>query len=371
MTDQPQRTDFLEQIPAHLVSASDYEQEARQRLTDPVWAQIAGGAGDEITLRKNRTAFDALEIIPRMLADFRHADTRVNLFGRRHKFPLLIAPIAHQQLLHPDGELATLAAANALDTTFIASTLASTPLETIDAESTAPCWFQLYFQPQREQTLDLLQRAEAAGYEAIAVTLDAPVSGLRNRVQRSGFTLPAHIPTPNTTGYEPPAPRSLPPGSSVILNGFMADAPRWEDLQWLREQCKLPLLVKGVISPADAEQCKAIGLDGIIVSNHGGRTLDGLPATIDALPEIRAAVGNDLPLLLDSGIRRGTDIFKALALGADAVLLGRPYLYALATAGALGVAHLLRILHEELEIAMALSGRPDIQSIQPDAVKRR
>ncbi|MFV8781390.1 alpha-hydroxy acid oxidase [Microbulbifer sp. SA54] len=368
MTNQSQQTGFLENIPVHLVSAGDYEQEARQRLSDPVWAQIAGGAGDELTLRKNRSAFDALDIIPRLLADFRQADTGVHLFGRRHKFPLLIAPIAHQQLLHPQGELATLAAANALETTFIASTLASTPLETIAAESEQPSWFQLYFQPTREQTLDLLQRAEAAGYEAIVVTLDAPISGLRNRVQRAGFTLPAHIPTPNTAGYKPPAPRNLAPGSSVILNGFMADAPRWEDLQWLREHCNLPLLAKGVLSPADAEQCRATGLDGIIVSNHGGRTLDGLPATIDVLPAIRAAVGNELPLLLDSGIRRGTDIFKALALGADAVLLGRPYLYALATAGALGVAHLLRILREELEIAMALSGRPDIRSIQPDAV---
>ena len=277
--------------------------------------------------------------------------------------------MAYHKLVHPDGERATAQAADALEAGFIASTMSSVSLEDIAAELGKNKWFQLYFQTSRDLTLSLVRRAENAGYTALVVTVDAPINGLRNRAQRAGFALPKHVQAVNVADIPVPDPARLTADQSVVFQGLMAHAPTWADLEWLRRATPLPIIVKGILHPDDAARVTATGLAGVVVSNHGGRTLDGLPASLTALPRVRAAVGPDFLVLLDGGIRRGTDVFKALALGANAVLVGRPQVYALAVAGALGVAHMLRLLREELEVTMALTGCPTLASIDANAIR--
>jgi isopentenyl diphosphate isomerase/L-lactate dehydrogenase-like FMN-dependent dehydrogenase len=291
------------------------------------------------------------------------------LLKREFVHPILLAPVAHQQLVHPRGELETAQAAAAMHSCMISSTLSSFSLEDIASTTTADKWFQLYFQPQREVTLDLLRRAERAGYTAIVVTLDTPIQAQSLSSRRAAFAMPAECVAVNLQHYPQPQPINLQAGQSRILQGMMSEAPTWQDLEWLLAQTSLPVLVKGVLHADDARELRARGVAGLVVSNHGGRTLDGAPASLRALPAIRAAVGSDYPLLLDSGIRSGTDIFKALALGADAVLIGRLQVYALSVAGALGVAHLLKLLREELEICMALAGCATLSDIRPAALQ--
>jgi 4-hydroxymandelate oxidase len=264
--------------------------------------------------------------------------------------------------VHPDGEIATAQAADVMNIPMVTSTLASVPMEDITTHNKAGNWFQLYFQARQEDTLALLRRAENAGYDTLVITVDAAVSGLRNRPQRAGFELPTTVAAVNCNGFAP-GHLTLRDGDSPILHGIMANAPHWRDITWLKTQTRLPVVIKGILHPGDALTAQSAGADAIVVSNHGGRTLDGVPASIDALPAIRAAVGDTYPLLLDSGVRRGTDIVKALALGADAIMVGRPQVFSLAVAGALGVAHMLRLLREELEIAMALCGCASVAAI--------
>jgi 4-hydroxymandelate oxidase len=231
-------------------------------------------------------------------------------------------------------------------------------------------WFQLYIQPDRGFTRELVQRAQSAGYQALVVTVDAPVNGLRNREQRAGFVLPADIEAVNLRGMRSAPPPSGEAGGNVLLGGpLLAAAPTWNDIDWLRSLTSLPVLLKGITTAEDAKRAVDAGVAGIVVSNHGGRTLDTLPSTISMLPEIAAAVGGRLPLLFDGGIRRGSDVFKALALGANAVLIGRPYVYGLAVAGALGVSHVIHILRAELELTMALTGCRDLRDIGPSLVQ--
>ena len=363
MKPQPQQSRrSREEIPHDLVSVSDYERLARERIDRATFEHIAGGAGDDITLHRNGRAFDELSLRSRVLRNFSGASTAIELLGQSLPHPIVLGPVAYQQLVHPRGELATVAGARAMDGVMVASTLSSFSLEEIAAASSGPKWFQLYMQPQREQSLALVRRAERAGYRALVVTVDVPVNGLRNRARRAGFQMPEGIVAANLPGRVN-QPRSLTPGQSAVFDGLMADAPDWDDLNWLMSQTTLPVLVKGILDPADAAQAASLGAAGIVVSNHGGRSLDGLPASIDVLPAVRRAVGENYPLLLDSGVRRGGDIFKAIALGANAVLVGRPQVYALAVAGALGVAHMLRLLREELEVTMALAGCPAIADI--------
>jgi 4-hydroxymandelate oxidase len=356
-------TPALDHIPPGLVSLGDYERLAQTMIRPDIWEYLDSGVADEITLKRNRSAFDAISLRPQLLQRFDNASTRTQLLGKPLQHPLLLAPVAHQRLLHPQGELATARGAAVMDTPMLVSTLSSIRLEDIAASGHPNLWFQLYWQHNRTNSLHLLQRAEDGGYQALVITLDAPVNGLRNRTQRSGFCLPEGVNEANLLNLPQPQPRTLTADQSLILNGIMSDAPTLDDLLWLQSQTRLPVLIKGVITPEDAQFLKHQGFAGLIVSNHGGRTLDGLPATIEALPAIRAAVGADYPLLLDSGIRRGTDVVKALALGANAVLIGRPQLHALAVAGALGVAHMLKLLRDELEISMALAGCPRIDTI--------
>ncbi|RZI98736.1 MAG: alpha-hydroxy-acid oxidizing protein, partial [Rubrivivax sp.] len=346
-----------------------YEAYARERMTPQNWAYLKGGSADESTLGDNVAAFARLKILPRVLQDLSGANTRLELLGMALEHPLLLAPVAYQRLAHPQGELATVLAASAMKTAMVVSTQASVSLEDIAAQAQAPLWFQLYIQPDRDFTRALVRRAEAAGYRAIVVTVDAPVNGVRNREQRAGFHLPPDIDAVNLQGMAQPAGHTASAGDSPLFGSSLAQtAPGWRDLAWLQSITALPILLKGVLSPLDAKLALEHGVAGLIVSNHGGRALDSVPATIDALPAIVHAVQGRVPLLLDGGIRRGTDVFKALALGADAVLVGRPAVWGLAAAGPVGVVHVLHLLRAELEVAMALAGTPTLESITPAAL---
>ena len=324
----------------------------------------------DATLRANRRAFEQQRIYNRILVAGEHGSTELKLFGQRFRHPFLLAPVAHQGIFHVDAELASAQAANALEAGLVLSTLSSCRLEDVATQTQAPRWFQLYFQASKAVTLSLLKRAEASGYGAIVVTLDVPVHGARRSSQRLGFTLPAHLSALNLNDIESGPSRTLSRNVSTVFQGYMADAPTWDDLAWLLQATALPVLVKGVTHPDDARRLQALGAAGVIVSTHGGRALDGGLASLDALPAIRQVVGADFTVLLDSGVRSGTDAFKAIALGANAVMIGRPYIYALATAGALGVAHLLRILRDELEITMAQAGCLRISDIGPHTLFR-
>lgn len=345
----------LDRIPGDIVAVTDYEPYARARLDDMAWAFLTAGAADEVTLQDNRAAFDRIRLRGRVLRAVRGGHTRLELFGQHYEHPLLLAPVGYQKLFHPEGERASAMAAGVMAAPLIVSTLATTRLEEL-ATLNSRLWFQLYLQARREDSLQLVRRAEACGCEALVVTVDAPLAGIRNREQRAGFHLPAGIDAVNLAALPRAPAQSLPPHASVVFDGLMAHAPGWDDIAWLCSATTLPVVVKGILDPDDAVLALQHGARGIIVSNHGGRVLDTLPASIDALPAIVAAIAGRIPVLLDGGIRRGSDVFKALALGAGAVLIGRAYLHALAAAGALGVAHVLRTLREELEICMAVSG---------------
>ncbi|WP_341643484.1 alpha-hydroxy acid oxidase [Thauera sp. SDU_THAU2] len=354
----------LSAIPQEIAAVDDYEAQARARVDDNAWAYIGSGAADEITLRDNRAAFDRIPLRGRVLADVRGGHTRLELLGHKLAHPILLAPVAYQKLAHPAGETGTVQAAAALDACMVVSTLASCTLEDIARHATAPLWFQLYVQPDAGFNRHLIERAEAAGYSALVITVDAPVAGARNREHRAGFHLPAGIDAANLRGMPQPATPPLPADASQVFDRLMAHAPTWKDLDALRAATRLPVILKGVMHPDDAALAVAAGIDGIVVSNHGGRTLDTQPATIDALPAIADRVGGAVPLLLDGGIRRGTDIVKAIARGADAVMIGRAWLHAFAATGPLGVAHVLRLLRDELEIAMALTGCATLADIR-------
>jgi 4-hydroxymandelate oxidase len=334
---------------------ADFEALARERLDDRAWAYFSGGAGDEHTLAANRAAWRALSIVPRVAVPLAGGDTAVELLGRRWPTPLLLAPVAHQRLAHPDGERATALAAAAQGTGVVLSAQASVPLEDVaelvrgDA-GRGPLWMQLLPHPDRGFLRALAQRAAAAGFDALVLTMDAPLHGVRDRERRAGFALPPGLAAVNPADA-PPRPQ---PASR--FDYAAAHAASWSDVGCLASASALPLLVKGVLHEADARAAVAAGAAGVVVSNHGGRTLDGTVATARVLPRIVDAVGHRVPVLVDGGLRRGSDVLKALALGARAVLLGRAQVMALATAGAPGVALWLRLLRDELETALVLAG---------------
>lgn len=360
----------LTRIPPQIVAAADYLPFAQARLDEATWAWLSGGTGDEQTLRDNIDAYARLRLNARALADVRGGNTHLELLGQTLDHPILVAPIAYQRLLHADGERATAMGASALRAPMIVSHHASIRLEDIAAVAQSPLWLQLYLDGDRDQTVELLRRAEAANIHAIVITVDAPVSGVRNREQRAGFALPAHVTAANLDPRREHSPTIARPGESPV---FASDLPRrmptWADLEWLRSQTRLPLVLKGITHPDDAVLAAQTGVDALVVSNHGGRALDGAPASIDALPAIAERV--TLPLLLDGGIRRGTDILKAIALGARAVLVGRSCMAGLAAAGAVGVAHVLHILRTELEMAMVLTGCRDLAAISASVIATR
>ncbi|HQR81731.1 MAG: alpha-hydroxy-acid oxidizing enzyme [Thiotrichales bacterium 32-46-8] len=331
-----------------MLSLEPFQQQAQAALPPEAWAYLQDTAGRGLTAQANRAAFDAIRLVPRVLADMRQASTAVNLFGQSLEHPLLLAPIAYQRLFHADGEQGSAAAADAQGGTMLVSSLASQSLESIAAASERPLWFQLYWQGSRERTLRLLKRAEAAGYAVMLVTVDAPV-------KQAVCTLPPHIWAVNCE--QPLQANPVTIGESAVFQGWMSQAPTWQDMLWLRAQTQHPLLIKGILHPEDAEQAMGMGFDGIIVSNHGGRVLDSVTSSLDALTQVLAQVQGRVPVLFDSGIRSGLDAYKALSLGAAAVCIGRPYVYGLAANGALGVAQVIRLMRDELEMTMALMGQ--------------
>ncbi len=345
-----------------LVSLQDYEDAARRKLPAATFDFLAGGAADEITIRWNRDAYDRLRLRPRALVDVSSIDTRVSLFGLELPHPLLLAPLAYQKLLHRDGEIAAARGAAAAGALFVVSSSATTSVEEIAGATTAPLWFQLYVQSDMGANRKIVDRAVAAGCKALCVTVDTPVVGPRNREQRSGFTLPAKLTLPMN-------PQTLRARRTTLSSSSVASSKRvsvtWKHIEEFLKSSSIPVLLKGILHPDDAEQAVSLGVHGLIVSNHGGRNLDTAPATIDALREVAARVSRRIPVLVDGGIRRGTDVLKALALGASAVLIGRPYAYGLAVGGEQGVARVVEILRGELELAMALSGRPSISVMDP------
>ena len=355
-------------IPPGVVSPVDYEALAHQRLSEAAEAYFNGGAGDEQTLRANRAAWDRLSLWPRVLRPLAGGGCRSVLLGQPLALPVLLAPVPFLRMAHPDGEIASAFAAAAQGAGLVASTLASVPLELIapatrrDAEH-GPLWFEVGFQHDRSLTLELVRRAELAGFDALVLAVDQACPSLLDREKRAAFSLPSGVFAANLEGM-PQAPQTpVPPQASPLFDAQLAFAPTWEDVAWLCDQTRLPIVLKGILTPADARIALGHRVAALIVSNQGGRGLDGAPATAEALPPIVAAVQGRIPVLVDGGIRRGSDILKALALGASAVLIGRPHVHALATAGTTGVAHLLRLLRNELETAMAQCGCARLEDI--------
>jgi 4-hydroxymandelate oxidase len=356
------------------INLFDYEAAAREVLEPAAWGYFAGGAGDEITLRRNREALDELEIYYRTMVDVSQRSTATSVLGCAISFPVLIAPTAMQRLAHPDGELATARAAERTGTIMVVSTTATTGLAEVRAAAHGPMWFQLYVYRDRAATAELVQRVVAAGYQAIVLTVDAPVLGRRERDIRLGFTLPEGLAVANAEAlgmhHIPPAAG----GASGLMLHFRelheaALSPR--DVEWIAAISGLPVVVKGIVRADDAMRALQHGARAIVVSNHGGRQLDTSVAALRALPKVVEAVGDRAEVYMDGGVRRGTDVLKALALGARAVLLGRPIIWGLAVAGEEGVLDVLRLLREEFDLAMALAGVRKVGEIGSDLVAWR
>lgn len=354
----PARTCGVE--PKDVLSLPEFEDHARRCMSSMTYEYVASGAADENTLRWNREAYDRIRLRPRVLQDVASVDTSVSLLGRKLEFPILLAPTAYHRVIHPEGEIATARGAGAAGITWIASTATTTTLEELARAATAPLWFQLYVQPDKGITKDLVQRAESVGCQALCLTVDTPVQGARNRQARARFTLPPGVTAPYMT--------QLGTGGRAITDTRRGVVVTWKDVEWLRSIARVPVLLKGILTAEDADRGAAAGASGIIVSNHGARNLDTVPATIDALPEVTERIGGRIPILVDGGIRRGTDIVKAVALGATAVLIGRPYCYGLAVGGAAGVQRVVDILRTELEMAMQLMGRRSLKEIDRSAL---
>ncbi len=339
-----------------LINVFDYELLAKERMSPVYWDFYAGGSDDEVTLRANQADFARILLRPRVPVDVTQCDTDTRVLGTPVRMPILVAPTSLHCLAHPEGECATAQGAGAAGTLMIASTDATRPLEEIAQAATGPLWFQLSIYHSLEVAVSMVRRAEAAGYRAIVLTVDLPVVGNRERSKRHGVPMP---PPPlveaNFVGVEEEGQEWVP--------------VTWETVDWLRSITSLPILLKGILTTEDARLALEHDVSGIIVSNHGGRQLDGVVTSIEALPEIVGAVAGRCEIYLDGGIRGGTDILKALALGARGVVVGRPVLWGLAVDGASGVQHVLSILHTELERAMKLAGCPRLSSINHALVK--
>ena len=346
---------YLTSPAADIQTAVDYLPYAEARLRKEVWQYLQSGTGQGLSSSRNRKVFEDISLMPRPLSDVKGGNTHIELFGQAFKHPIILAPLAYQRLFHPDGEIASAMASAAQGGQMAVSSLASQTLETIIEAAEQALWFQLYWQEDRETTLRLVKRAINAGFSAIMFTVDAPV-------KQAAIALPKDISAVNLES--PIALAQEVTGESIVFDGWMQQAPAWEDLMWLRDQISVPLIIKGIMHPDDAERAVSLGCDGVVVSNHGGRVLDGVPGSLQMLPEITRAISGKAKVLFDSGIRNGQDVFKALALGADAVMVGRPYIWGLSTCGALGVAHVIRLMRDELEMTMALSGVRDLQIIK-------
>ncbi len=348
------------------VNLAEFEALARQRVSQEAWDYVAGGADDEITLRENIEAYRRIKLRPRMLIDVSTVDPSTSVLGTHLSFPALVAPTALQNLAHRDGELATARAAAAVGIAMTVSTLASYKLEEVAAAAEGPKWFQLYCYREREVTERLVRRAETAGYQAICMTVDVPRLGRRERDLRNEFALPPHTLPRN---FEDVIDLSTVPtedyGSQIAayVTSLLDGSLTWDDVEWLRSITTLPVLLKGILTAEDAALAVEHGVDGIVVSNHGGRQLDTVPAGIEVLEEIVQATAGKADVLVDGGIRRGTDVVKALALGAKAVMVGRPVFWGLGAGGERGVRRVLEALRDEVELALALCGCPSVGDV--------
>ncbi len=326
----------------------DFQALARHKMDSGAFAYVSSGAGDETTFNRNHSAYDDILLNPRVLNEANALNTTITLFGDELAYPILVDPFAFQRAIHPDGELATVRGAGKAKTACVISSFTTTSLEDIQQIATTPIWFQLYLQDDIDFAKKVIKQAEANGCKAICITLDGNAAAIRNKEDKVGFKLPKDVSTPYKIGR--PAPMS------------------WQGIEDLIAYTTLPVLIKGVVSGEDAERAIAIGAAGIIVSNHGGRKLDTAPPTIVALPRVVKQVNKRIPVLIDGGIRRGTDVLKALALGADAVLLGKPIAQALGSAGAEGVTKALEILQHEFEMAMILTGQDTVASVDSSVI---
>ena len=359
------RTDPLDRF----VNVADFERAARRRLAGPVFDYYAGGAEDERTLERNRASFDRFVFLPRVLVDVSRVHTATTVLGTPVATPILLAPTAYQRLGHREGETATARAAGAAGSLMVASTMATRSLEEIAAAASGPLWFQLYASPDRSLTERLVSRAEKAGYRALVVTVDTPRLGRRERDLRTNFRLPAGLQLANLAGEEGRTTRwqSL-PGRASAANDLLDPSLTWDAVKWLRGLTSLPLILKGIMRAADAQVAVDMGVAGVWVSNHGGRQLDAGQGTILALPAVAEAVAGRAEVYVDGGIRRGTDVLKALALGARAAFIGRPFLWGLAVGGESGVKRVLDLLKHELETSMALAGVNDVTNVDRSLV---
>jgi isopentenyl diphosphate isomerase/L-lactate dehydrogenase-like FMN-dependent dehydrogenase len=375
-----------------LLTVEDYRRAARRRLPRAIFDFVEGGAGDEVTLRRNREAFERVTFGPRVLVDVSKRDQSVTVLGQRVATPVLIAPTGMAGLCWRRGEIEAARAAAAAGSIYTLSTHASCSIEAVAAAAPGPLWFQLYVWQNRDLTRSFVERARAAGYRALMLTVDVPIISRRERDVRNGFAIPPRVTIGNALDVlrrlawirsvllgprltlanlvgAPDAPRSDLITLGGVANRQVDPTVSWGDLRWFRSLWPGPLLLKGVLSVEDARLAADHGVDGLVVSNHGGRQLDGAPASLEVLSEIVDAVGDRLEVLLDGGIRRGADVVKALALGARAVLIGRPYLYGLAVAGAAGVERVLTLLQGEIDKTLALIGVPRAEDLDRSALR--
>ncbi len=338
------------------INVFDYEILAEERINPIYWDYFAGGSDDEVTVHTNQSEFGKYRLRPRVLVDVNQCDTSTSVLGIPVAHPIMVAPSAYHAMAHPEGECATVQGANAAGALMIAATDASRSLEEIARTASLPLWFQLYLYPTREIAAGLVKRAEAAGYRAIVLTVDMPTLGNRERDRRNRMTIPP-----------PPFTRANFVG--IEAEGHAWRTLTWDDVAWLRSVTPLPIILKGVLAAEDALLALEHGVSALVVSNHGGRQLDGVVTGIEVLPEIVEAVAGRCEVYVDGGIRRGTDVLKALALGARAGIVARPGLWGRAVDGAQGVQNVLTILHSELKRAMALTGCPDLASINRSLLK--
>jgi 4-hydroxymandelate oxidase len=357
-----------EEPPANPVTVADYRELARGKLSKPVFEYVDVGSADGVTLRENVAAFQRLRLLPPLLTGVGAADLRTTALGTEIDFPILLAPVAAQRLYHPEGAMASARAAAGMHTICGVSSSATNSIEEIAGAAGGPKWYQLYPPKDREVAKRLVQRAEQAGYRALVMTVD--LGEWKDADRRNRFALPKEMLLKHLRDLGVPnVDENLPYDELVAFNTRVWDlAYDWSIFDWLRSITKLPILIKGVLRPEDAVKAVSIGLDGIIVSNHGGRRLDTVPASIDMLPQIADAVRGKCEVFLDSGIRRGTDVLKALAFGARAVLIGRPYAWALAADGENGVRNVLGFLRDELHLAMVSCGCRNVAEVRRSLV---
>jgi L-lactate dehydrogenase (cytochrome) len=377
---------------AEIHTIADLRRAARRRLPTMVSEFIEGGAEDELTMQRNRQVFADVGLKPRYLIDVSKRDLTTTILGESVKTPVMLAPTGLMRLAHPEGELGAARAAGLAGAIFAVGAFSSYALEDIASVATGPLWLQLYLWREREVTANLVERARNAGYRALCLTVDTPVIGLRERDLRNGMRIPPKISVTNAidVARHPRWIYNLARGGPITYGNLLGIAgaqgdtgltlmdyvnrnlfdpgQTWADLEWLREIWDGPLVIKGITHPQDAERSVAIGVDGIVVSNHGGRQLDGAPATLTAMREILAAVGNSVEVMMDGGIRRGSDVVKAMALGARGCMVGRPYWWGLGANGTAGVSRCLEIFNSEIDRTLALVGRTSVRDLRSEDV---